>query len=184
VALLNLDSIIFLEGKKEIPFRLIKVDSIGRKYELECKLMNDSNYSLTLLPGAITDCLGYKNDTTKTSFKEPTLETLGNIYLTVSADSIAKNIDFTKMHLLLQLLNEKGEMLRSQKLTNYETISYLNLKPGNYKAQIIIDGNNNNEWDTGNFLNKQQAEKIIFLNTTMNLRANWDLEEEWKLIIK
>jgi hypothetical protein len=88
------------------------------------------------------------------------------------------------MHLLLQLLNEKGEMLRSQKLTNYETISYLNLKPGNYKAQIIIDGNNNNEWDTGNFLNKQQAEKIIFLNTTMNLRANWDLEEEWKLIIK
>ena len=184
VALLNLDSIIFLEGKKEIPFHLIKADSIGRKYEFECKLMNDSNYSLTLLPGAITDCLGYKNDTTKSSFKEPTLETLGNIYLTVSADSSAKKIDFTKMHLLIQLLNEKGELLRSQKLTNYETISYLNLKPGNYKAQIIIDGNNNNQWDTGKFLNKQQAEKIIFLNTTMNLRANWDLEEEWKLIIK
>jgi uncharacterized protein (DUF2141 family) len=184
VEFLNKDSIIFLEGKKKIPYQLIKTDSIGRKYEFDCKLMNDSNYSLTLLPGAVTDCFGYKNDTTRSNFKEPALETFGNIYLTTSADSTAKTINFSKEHLLLQLLNEKGDVLRSQKLTNYETISYLNFKPGNYKAQIIIDDNNNNQWDTGNYLKKQQAEKIIFMNATMNLRANWDLEEEWKIIIK
>jgi hypothetical protein len=81
-------------------------------------------------------------------------------------------------------LNDKGDVLNSQKLSNYETISYLNLKPGTYKAQLIVDANNNNQWDTGNFLKKQQAEKIIPMNATMSLRANWDLEEDWKFRFK
>ena len=114
----------------------------------------------------------------------PSLESVGNIYLTISGDSASPKIDFKKEHLLLQLLNDKGEILSTQKLTNYQTISYLNFKPGSYKAQIIVDDNNNNQWDTGNFLKKQQAEKIILMGATMSLRANWDLEEEWKFGLK
>ena len=143
-------------------------------------MQSDSNYTLAFLPGAFKDCFGNTNDTTKSKFKLPSLESVGNIYLTVSADTTAQKIDFTKTHLQLQLLNDKGDVLNSQKLSNYETISYLNLKPGTYKAQLIIDANNNNQWDTGNFLKKQQAEKIIPMNATMSLRANWDLEEDWK----
>jgi uncharacterized protein (DUF2141 family) len=184
VSKINTDSILFLQGTQEVPFKLIKTDSVGRKFEFECKLLNDSDYSITFFPGAVTDCFGYKNDTTKTSFKEPSLETVGNIYLTVSADSSLGLIDFRKTHLILQLMNDKGEVLDSKQLSKYETINYLNYKPGNYKAQIIVDTNNNFQWDTGNYLNQLQAERIILMDATMSLRANWDLEEEWKFGFK
>jgi uncharacterized protein (DUF2141 family) len=184
VTAINYDSILFFEGKQSLPYTLIKKDVGGRKFEFECKLQSDSNYTLTFLPGAFKDCFGNTNDTTKSKFKLPSVESVGSIYLTVSADSTAQKIDFTKTHLQLQLLNDKGDVLNSQKLSNYETISYLNLKPGTYKAQLIVDANNNNQWDTGNFLKKQQAEKIIPMNATMSLRANWDLEEDWKFRFK
>jgi hypothetical protein len=184
ITAVNKDSMLFYEGKTRVPFTLVQKDTIGRKYEMECKLLNDSNYSLTILPGAFTACFGYGNDTTRSNFKVPSLESVGNIYLTISGDSASPKIDFKKEHLLLQLLNDKGEILSTQKLTNYQTISYLNFKPGSYKAQIIVDDNNNNQWDTGNFLKKQQAEKIILMGATMSLRANWDLEEEWKFGLK
>jgi len=177
------DSILFFEGKNKLPFKVIKKDSIGRTFELECKLANDSAYNLTILPGAFKDCFGYKNDTTKSNFKVPSPERVGNLYLSISADSATGIINFESEHLLLQLLNEKGEVLNTQVISNYATFSYLNLKPGNYKAQIVMDSNNNKQWDTGNFLKKMQAEKIIFMSTNMNLRANWDLEEDWKLNI-
>lgn len=188
VEVINEDSILFFEGffegRKKLPFKLLKKDSLGKKFELETNLKNDSNYSLTILPGAFKDCFGYKNDTVRSNFKVPSIETVGNLYLTISADSTSGIIDFKAQQLLLQLLNEKGDLLHTQVLTNYSTVSFLNFKPGVYKAQIVIDENKNKQWDTGNFLKKQQAEKIIFMNTSMNLRANWDLEEEWKFSLK
>jgi hypothetical protein len=177
------DSILFLEGKNKIPFKIVAKDSVKRSFELEAKLETDSSYSLVLLPGAFKDCFGYKNDTIKSNFKVPSMESVGNLYLSLSSDSTVAAIDFNKVHLLLQLLNDKSEVLNSQTVKNYGTFNYLNLKPGNYKAQIVIDSNNNMQWDTGNYLKKQQAEKIIFMNTTMSLRANWDLDEDWKLNI-
>jgi hypothetical protein len=47
--------------------------------------------------------------------------------------------------------------------------------------QIVIDTNKNRQWDTGNFLKRKQPENIIFMKSNMSLRANWDLEEEWKI---
>jgi hypothetical protein len=166
------------------PFKLLKKDSLGKKYELDAKLFNDSSYSLTILPGAFKDCFGNSNDTTRSNFKVPSVESVGNLFLTISADSTAKLIDFKKESFLLQLTNEKGEILEKQRINDYGTISYLNLKPGNYKAQIVIDSNKNDQWDTGHFLKKQQPERIIFMNTTLSLRANWDLEEDWKFGVK
>jgi hypothetical protein len=180
----NSDSIMFFEGNHSLPFKVVKKDSLGKLFELEAKLLNDSSYKLTILPGAFKNCFNYTNDTAKSSFKVPSLESVGNLYLTISADSTRSLIDFKKEHLLLQLLNEKGEVLKTQLLSNYGLVSYLNCKPGAYKMQMIIDTNNNNQWDTGNFLKKNQAEKIIPMKTSMNLRANWDLEEEWKFVLE
>lgn len=184
VMTVNADSILFLNGKKSEPFKLLKKDSLGKKYELDAKLFNDSSYSLTILPDAFKDCFGNSNDTTRSNFKVPSVESVGNLFLTISADSTAKLIDFKKESFLLQLTNEKGEILEKQRINDYGTISYLNLKPGNYKAQVVIDSNKNDQWDTGHFLKKLQPERIIFMNTTMSLRANWDLEEDWKFGVK
>ena len=50
------------------------------------------------------------------------------------------------------------------------------LNPGEYKLRIISDENNNNNWDTGNYLFKKQAEKVNYYPGNIKVRANWDLE--------
>lgn len=176
------DSILLVQGKNKIPFKISKVDSLGKKYTIDCKLLNDSAYNLTLLPGAVKDCFGFINDTVQSNFKVPSEETVGNLYLTLSTDSIS-GVNNTKKHqFLLQLLNEKNEVIHTQIIQGFGTVNYLNFKPGTYKAQMVYDENNNGKWDTGKWLMKQQPERIIFMKGSMNLRANWDLEEEWKVL--
>jgi uncharacterized protein (DUF2141 family) len=175
------DSIVLQVRKQLLPFTLKKTDEVGKKYQLDCTLSNDSSYQLLIKPGAFIDCFGNKNDTLRASFRVPSIETTGNLYLTLSADSSAKPLDFKKNQYLLQLLNEKGEALNTQKVEKFGTFNYLQMKPGNYKAQLIIDHNKNGKWDTGKYLHKQQAEPIIFMSGNVNLRANWDVEEDWKI---
>ena len=43
--------------------------------------------------------------------------------------------------------------------------------------RIIIDENKNFEWDTGNYLKKIQPEKVIYLASDLDLRANWEINE-------
>jgi hypothetical protein len=175
------DSITLQRRNQAIPLKLMKQDEVGKKYLIDCTLNNDSSYQLLVKPGAFTDCFGNKNDTLLVSFKVPSVESTGNLYLTLSNDSAATPIDFNNHHYLLQLLNEKGEAVNTQKVEKYGTVNYLLMKPGNYKAQLIVDSNKNGQWDTGKYLNKQQAETIIFMSGSINLRANWDVEEDWKI---
>lgn len=175
------DSIYLFEGKNKINFTLQQSDSVGLVFEVNTHWNSDSTYNLQVFPGAFKDCFSYTNDSLSTSFKVPLTETVGNIFIHIKPDSAQKPIDFIKTNLLLQLTNEKGLVLHSQSITNYGVFSYSNYKPGKYFATIIVDSNNNNNWDTGNLIKGKQAEKIIFKDGNLNLRANWDLEEDWLL---
>ena len=42
-------------------------------------------------------------------------------------------------------------------------------------------GNKNGKWDTGNYLQKIQPEKVIYYDGSINIRSNWDLDLEWKV---
>jgi len=51
------------------------------------------------------------------------------------------------------------------------------LEPKEYSLRVIVDDNKNNKWDTGDFLNKIQPERIIYLPQKIELRANWTVNE-------
>ncbi len=183
IAHITNDSIKLFEGQKIINYTLLATDSARRNFELTASFNNDSTYKLIIGKGAFTDCLGYKNDSTGSKFKAASAESIGNLYINIIADSTKEKINFYKENLLLQLLSEKDEVLNTQKIDNYRPYIYLNYKPGNYKMRIVIDRNNNGQWDTGNFLKKIKPETVIYFGVHLNLRANWDLEEDWVLIL-
>ena len=62
----------------------------------------------------------------------------------------------------------------SKKDSNY---SFKLLNPGKYFLRLIKDNNNNDKWDTGNYLKKIQPEEVIYYPFELELRANWDLNE-------
>ncbi|MDA9360724.1 hypothetical protein N9R15_02965, partial [Flavobacteriaceae bacterium] len=58
---------------------------------------------------------------------------------------------------------------------NRYTFDYL--LPGTYGVRLIKDRNNNQQWDTGNYLKKIQPEEVIYMDGEIDLRANWDQNE-------
>ena len=55
--------------------------------------------------------------------------------------------------------------------------SFKLLNPGKYFLRLIKDNNNNDKWDTGNYLKKIQPEEVIYYPFELELRANLDLNE-------
>lgn len=60
-------------------------------------------------------------------------------------------------------------------------ISLKHLWPGTYKVMILLDENGNGIWDSGNYFQHRQAEKIQFLPNTIQVKGNWEVVQEIKI---
>jgi hypothetical protein len=125
---------------------------------------------LQLLPGAVNDLFGLSHDSLTMQFSLNSPKDYGNLYLTVDyADSIP---------LLIQLLGRDQSVLRQLQMQEKKA-SFTNLKAGAYGLKLILDANDNQVWDTGDFSQKRQAEKVFIYEGEITIRANWDKEIEW-----
>jgi hypothetical protein len=80
--------------------------------------------------------------------------------------------------LVVDLLNSRYKLKRriTKALPNNQhTFEYL--PPGKYIIRVIKDVNDNNKWDTGNYLKKIQPEEVIYLPEEIDVRANWDVNQ-------
>ena len=64
--------------------------------------------------------------------------------------------------------------------TSTKEISFPNLATGNYSLKSIFDVNNNKTWDTGNYLNNLQPEKVKLFEDKIEIKAGWDVDLTWK----
>jgi uncharacterized protein (DUF2141 family) len=53
------------------------------------------------------------------------------------------------------------------------------LTPGKYIFKVIFDNNGNHQWDPGYYGTKLQPEEVIYFDKEIEIRANWEVEEEW-----
>ena len=54
-------------------------------------------------------------------------------------------------------------------------------KDGLYREEIYTDLNNNGKYDTGDFLNRIMPEKVTYFPDLIDIRAGWDLVQEFIL---
>jgi len=134
----------------------------------------NTNYQLFIPPGTFTDIFGLTNDTIKIDFKTREEKFYGTLKLNL-------DIPVTTGNYIVQLLDEKESIVRESNINKSETLFYEYIYPKKYKLKIIYDTNANYKWDTGNLLQKQQPEKVIYNAEPVNTRPNWDLELEWKV---
>jgi hypothetical protein len=48
--------------------------------------------------------------------------------------------------------------------------------PGEYSFRIILDENKNEKWDPIDVQQQKQAEDVLYFNTPVKVRANWEVE--------
>jgi hypothetical protein len=134
-------------------------------------LDEDSSYSIFLKPGAVTDWFGQKNDTLKVSFKIQQARHYGT--LNVKLTGIPSG------NYLLRLVNDKDVLIREVKIADVASAKFDLLPPGQYRLKLIADVNKNGKWDTGNYLQHKQPEKIIYYVNPIRMRSGWDMDVEW-----
>jgi len=140
------------------------------KFELAYDFKENTEYDLFILPGTFEDILGLKNDTLHSKFKTKKESDYGIINLTVTPN-------FSENYIIE--LYKKDKLIKKSFLQDSADIKYNYLLPGEYKMKLIIDGNNDQQWNTGNYIKGLQPEKVIFYEKEIKIRANWDNDISW-----
>ena len=105
------------------------------------------------------------NDTLNFNIKTKAPVYYGIISFTV------KNI--RKFPIIVQLLVNQDAIIESIYSENESYFRFENLETSNYWIRIIFDTNKNKKWDSGNFLNRIQPEKIIYFPEKIEVQSNW-----------
>lgn len=165
------------EDSVEIDRIIETIGLVGNKLIILAKFKERTKYRLTIARGALED-LNYMsvNDSLDISFTTQKEEHYGNLFLNFISD---KEFPF-----FLQLKNEKGKVVRQLYPGNETKINFEKLPPGNYSISALIEKDKNGKWDTGNLQENLQPEKIYYYDKPITIRSNWDVDIEWKLLLK
>ena len=149
----------------------ISIDENYDRVEIDFKLIPNDTYNIQLLPNALKDFWGNTHDTLNYRVSTKKIEDYGNIFIQLIYE---ESYEF-----ILELLKD-GKVVRSyNKPAEDSNYSFKLLDPGKYFLRLIKDKNNNDKWDTGNYLEKIQPEEVIYFPFELELRANWDLNESF-----
>ncbi len=160
---------VFEKDSIRIPFKT-KLSEDRLEYLIVFDAKYGESYRVKAFPDAMIDFFGKTNDTLEVKLRTKKQDEYSVLKLTLKGE-----VDYP---ILIQLTDEKGDVHR-ELYTEKPENQYIfeAVPPKKYRLRIIEDKNGNKKWDTGNFLKRQQAEKIIHHPKEIELRANWDIEE-------
>lgn len=150
-------------------------DDFNQQLFFDFKREPSESYTFMLMPGALTDYLEQSNDTLTFKVITRNLSEYGN--LTVNL------INVKRFPVIVELTNDKGDVVASGYSANSITIDFNILEPAVFSLRAIYDDNKNKLFDTGNYLEKRQAEEVIYFSKNIDVRANWDVIQPFDLSI-
>lgn len=149
-------------------------DEFHQKLVFDFKKMPTEKYEFKLLPGALNDFFEKSNDTLTYKLETKSESDYGN--LTIDLQNVKR------FPILIELTNDKGEILASDYSEKNTKVEFNFLEPKDYILRVIYDDNKNRKWDTGNYLEKRQAEEVIYYSKVIkDVRANWNDNETFDL---
>jgi hypothetical protein len=152
-------------------FHILKDTTNKRLFFITFKREEENRFKLQLLPGAFQDIYGNTNDTITSSFNIQKADFYGNLFVILSG---------VRTHMLVQLF-DKETLVKQTSIDSDGKVEFNYLYPKKYTVKFIYDTNHNDKWDTGNFHEKKQPEKVEFYKEDVNIRSNWDVQISWDL---
>lgn len=163
--------------KKDLPVKF-SIDSPGKQVLIfDFQKAENTNYTLEVPDSAFQDLFGTWNMAFKYKFKTPSKDNYGNLNVILKSSHPEK-------HYVVRVLDASNDALITEiRISNESEKKVLieNVPAATYKIIAIDDTNDNGVWDTGNFKEKIQPEKIITYPSTYTLKGGWDLDVEVKL---
>ncbi|PVY40477.1 Ig-like domain-containing protein [Pontibacter virosus] len=76
---------------------------------------------------------------------------------------------------IVQLVDNQYRV--KNQVRNAKTYNFRNIDPGTYFIRVILDANNNGKWDGGDPELVKEPEQVYLHDKPLEIRANWDMEE-------
>ncbi len=169
---LNTQAIELIKDSISVPFSA----SIVKHKMFVFKKVEEENLKLKLYAGAVSDIYGNSNkDTVVIPFAFLGESNIGQLLLKLDIQEMSGPY-------VMQLIASSGEVVREEFFSKNSTdFNYTNLMPDEYKIKLLLDENNNKIWDSGNYYQHLQPEKIIYYEKPLTVRANWEMEIQWNV---
>jgi hypothetical protein len=155
-----------------VPYSLIKDEVKLRRYFQKVDWQGVTGYKLSIFPGAFTDIYGLTNDTLIREFRTRDPEYYGRILL---------NLTGVNGNKIIQVLDSKSGIVAEKYADSDGLIEIDHMEPASYTLKLVHDRNGNGRWDTGDYLDRLQPEKVEFHPGEASIRSNFDVEINWNL---
>jgi len=151
----------------------IRLNQKENQAEIWFEKMENETYNGLLLPGAMTDFFGKENDSISFTLKTRSNSDYGTLSLTL------ENVD--QFPIIVQLVDDNYAVEAEAYLEDLQVVYFDEILPKKYFLRIIFDDNKNRKWDSGSFLERRNPERILYYPTKIDVRANWSLNETFRL---
>ena len=143
------------------------------RWHIEADWDNNTKYRFYIPTGAITDVMGYQNDSVTVDLVTYDPEKFATMKLNVKGVAGRKYI--------IQQTNSSGQMQQELKGIGSGTHAINFIPAGEIRLRIIEDKNGNGEWDGGNVVERLQPERAeMYINDKGEdlfvAKANWEME--------
>jgi uncharacterized protein (DUF2141 family) len=172
------DAIIIKEEDKKIPFVFKAVNGTNRKFILDYTFKPSKNYTVYFPKKSVKGIFGNYIDSTTIVFKTSNEKTYKILTMNIRDPEIKTG------GAIIQIIDALDNVLDEQKFTwaDSNQVLFKNLRQGSYRVRLIYDVNNNGKWDTGNYADKKQPEKVVFFPYPIDIKPNFDYELEWRIM--
>ncbi|MBX2924453.1 MAG: Ig-like domain-containing protein [Chitinophagaceae bacterium] len=143
-------------------------DTTGKVIRMQYPWQEGQEFKIILEKDIVKDSAGLelaKADTI--SFKTKKKADYGTLKIRTA------NLD-TSQHIVFLFL--KGDKVDKAYPVTSKELNFDLFHTGDYEIRILYDRNQNGKWDTGNYWERLQPEKVISTSKKYTIRANWDNE--------
>jgi len=168
------DSKIKIINKDSLPVKFkSKLDKLTQLISLEFEKNEKEKYQINIYPNAFTDFYNNVNDTLNYKTSLQSFSEFGNMRVTIN--------NIPKEAIVVQLTDNKG-MVKYEQFGKGKTVfDFNNVTPATYNLRVVYDANANKKYDTGNYLQKIQPERVGYYPDPIEIRANWDIDQQFTL---
>ncbi len=151
-------------------------DEFEQKLYIDFKKEPVEKYNFTFLPGALTDFYEKSNDTLVYKLSTKEYADYGNLVLNLQ--------NVKRFPIIVEATNAKGDVVYASDYSEGKTkIEFNLLVPDKFTIRIIYDDNKNKKYDSGSYLNKTYAEEVFYYQTPVDVRTNWDVDQNIDLSV-
>ena len=170
-----LDSIRFFQRVDSLreprDFIIRRMPQTMNAFRLYAEWEPGGSYEVEIDTGIFVNIYGTRNEKTVRQLKVRSLESYG--YLGVVLHNAGNNA-------VVQLLDGGDKVVKTVNPENGHA-DFFYVLPGTYYLRMFCDDNGNNQWDTGDYESRTQAETVYYYPQPVTVRAQWDVTQDWYL---